>query len=349
MDDLVGMALALLISIAGVAALLCALAIVSLKPLLVRYALARPNARSSHKVPTPQGGGIAIISSVLTTLFLTIWFLGDGRIGLELASVLGCAVLMGVLGAVDDIHPLPAVFRFVVQTLLALLVTVVAVHDDQRIFPSTVPLFIERTIIVVGAVWFVNLVNFMDGLDWITVAGIVPTTAFIAIVGLSGQLVGDEIALAASLCGAMLGFAPFNKPVARLFLGDVGSLSIGLMTGYLLLRLAETGAVAAALLLPLYYLADATITLLKRLARREKVWQAHREHFYQRATDNGYSVMQVVGCVFVLNLSLAVLAGISMLWPSMGVQIATLAIGAAFVAVVLTILSRPRCVLVPKG
>ena len=109
---------------------------------------------------------------------------------------------------------------------------------------------------------------------------------------------------ALALCGAMLGFAPVNRPVARLFLGDVGSLPIGLLLGWLLVVLAGGGHFAAALLLPLYYLADATMTLLRRLAKGEPVWQAHRTHFYQRATDNGYSVMQIVGRVFVLNIAL---------------------------------------------
>ena len=114
--------------------------------------------------------------------------------------------------------------------------------------------------------------------------------------------------MSAALCGALIGFAPFNKPVAKLFLGDVGSLPIGLLVGWLLWQLAGTGALAAAILLPLYYLMDATITLLRRLARREKVWEAHRSHFYQQATVNGFSVMAVSAHVFVLNLALAALA-----------------------------------------
>ena len=92
------------------------------------------------------------------------------------------------------------------------------------------------------------------------------------------------------LCGAMLGFAPFNRPVAKIFLGDVGSLPIGLLLGWCLLQLAWHQHLIAALLLPLYYLTDATLTLLRRIARREPFWAAHRSHFYQRATDNGFTV-----------------------------------------------------------
>src|SRR5206468_2684505 len=159
--------------------------------------------------------------------------------------------------------------------------------------------------LIVGGVWFVNLVNFMDGLDWMTVAEVVPITACLAMLGLIGALPAGPALTAAALLGAMLGFAPFNRPVARLFLGDVGSLPIGLLVGWMLLKLAASGALAATLLLPLYYLADATITLLKRLARGERVWQAHRTHFYQQATDNGFSVIAVAAQVFSLNLGLA--------------------------------------------
>ena len=99
---------------------------------------------------------------------------------------------------------------------------------------------VEQAFLILGGVWFVNLVNFMDGLDWITVAEMVPITGAIAILGSMriAVLVGF---VALALCGALLGFAPFNKPVARLFLGDVGSLPIGLLVGWML-QLAGTGA-----------------------------------------------------------------------------------------------------------
>ena len=126
----------------------------------------------------------------------------------------------------------------------------------------------------------------------------------------------DATIVALALCGAVIGFAPVNRPVARLFLGDVGSLPIGLLLGWLLVVLAASGHFAAALLLPLYYLADATITLLRRLAKGEPVWQAHRSHFYQRATDNGFSVYQIVGRVFLLNIALTALAAATLLTTS---------------------------------
>src|SRR5206468_9902814 len=120
---------------------------------------------------------------------------------------------------------------------------------------------------------------------------------------------------------------PFNRPVAKIFLGDVGSLPIGLLLGWCLLQVAYSGQFAAALLLPLYYLSDATVTLLRRMARREPFWAAHRSHFYQRATDNGFSVSRVVSEVFALNILLAALAIGSVVSSSSGIAILLFIIG----------------------
>jgi UDP-N-acetylmuramyl pentapeptide phosphotransferase/UDP-N-acetylglucosamine-1-phosphate transferase len=324
-------------------ALVSAFLILVLKPLLVRYALARPNARSSHKIPTPQGGGIAVIGAcllvaggILLTGFPVYTFL----------IVAAAAVMLALIGAVDDIRPLPPVPRLIPQVAA---VSIVVVTSGARVLPEVVPLAIEQAILILGGVWFVNLVNFMDGLDWITVAEMVPVTAFVALAYLLAmESLPRETAhlevfyVAAALCGALLGFAPFNKPVARLFLGDVGSLPIGLLVGWMLLQLAGTGALAAALLLPLYYLMDATITLLRRLARREKVWEAHRSHFYQKATDNGFSALSVSAHVFGLNLVLAGLASMTLVWSSGAVQAAALVLGIILVGLVLRRFSTPR-------
>ncbi|MHC2735113.1 UDP-N-acetylmuramyl pentapeptide phosphotransferase/UDP-N-acetylglucosamine-1-phosphate transferase [Bradyrhizobium liaoningense] len=148
--------------------------------------------------------------------------------------------------------------------------------------------------------------------------------------------------IAAALCGAMLGFAPFNRPVARVFLGDVGSLPIGLLLGWCLLELAFRGQTAAALLLPAYYLADSTITLFRRIIRREPFWSAHRTHFYQRATDNGFTVKRVVGEAFALNLVLALLAIVTIRAGSMAVIALALTVGMIAIGVVLRRFSRPQ-------
>jgi UDP-N-acetylmuramyl pentapeptide phosphotransferase/UDP-N-acetylglucosamine-1-phosphate transferase len=183
----------------------------------------------------------------------------------------------------------------------------------------------------------------MDGLDWMTVVEVAPITAALGAIGLFGYLPWQSTAISLALCGATIGFAFFNRPVATLFLGDVGSLPIALILGWLLLTLAGSGARAAAALLPLYYLADSTITLLRRTANREVIWQAHRSHFYQRATDRGFRVIDVVARVFAVNLMLAALAFATILLPSRTMEIAALSVGMALVAWLLIVFARgPR-------
>jgi UDP-N-acetylmuramyl pentapeptide phosphotransferase/UDP-N-acetylglucosamine-1-phosphate transferase len=288
------------------AAILAGLLIRAMWPLLTRYALARPNARSSHRQPTPQGGGIAVIAATLVVTAACLLVFSTATAWGTLACVFASAILLAVVGGVDDIRILEALTRLFWQ-LLAVVVVIATVPSELRLFPP-LPFWLERALLVLAGVWFINLVNFMDGIDWITVAEFVPISAAIALFGLMGFVSPETTLLAFALCGALLGFAPFNRPVARLFLGDVGSLPLGLLTGWLLLQLAVNGQIAAAALLPLYYLADATITLLRRLARGAQVVQAHREHFYQQAYDGGLSARQVVGRVFLVNIGLAALA-----------------------------------------
>ena len=313
--------------------------IMALRPLLVRYALARPNARSSHKQPTPQGGGIAVVAATLASLWLGVALSGLAG-GMQLAALTLAAMLLALIGAVDDVRGLGAAPRLVMQAL-AVGIVIATLPADFRVVPL-LPHALEWALLLLGGVWFVNLVNFMDGIDWMTVAETVPITAGVALLGLTGAVPPSASLVALALLGAIIGFAPFNRPVARLFLGDVGSLPVGLMLGWILMMLASRGHLAAAVLLPLYYLADATITLARRLVRREAVWQAHRTHFYQRATDGGFSVTEIVVRVFVLNLALATLALVSAIEPDLRVDLATLALGGALVAWLLGTFARGK-------
>jgi len=208
-----------------------------------------------------------------------------------------------------------------------------------RIVPAC-PLWIERGLLLLAGLWFVNLVNFMDGLDLMTVAEIVPLTGALVLLGWFAELPVPVTVVAAALFGAMLGFAPFNRPVAKIFLGDVGSLPIGLLAGWCLLQLAWHQQIAAALLLPLYYLADATTTLLRRVIRREPFWAAHRTHFYQRATDNGFAVWRVVSEVFALNVLLAALAIGSAMASSSAISMLLFVVGGSATALLMYRFSR---------
>lgn len=321
------------------AAAISAIVIQATRPLLLRVALAKPNARSSHRTPTPQGAGIAVVAATLLAGGIVIVLAGSPNLTVPL-TVFAASLFIAAVGFADDVRPLPVVPRLLLQAAAVAAVVFVA-PGELRIVPAC-PFLLERALLLVAGLWFVNLVNFMDGLDLMTAAEAVPITLAVALLGILGHVPAAATIVAAALCGALLGFAPFNRPVARIFLGDVGSLPIGLLLGWCLLELALHQQFAAALLLPLYYLADATVTLLRRMARREPFWAAHRSHFYQRATDNGFPVWRVVGEVFALNLALALLAFASVVLNSLAADIALLLAGALAVALVLRRFSRPR-------
>ncbi|MBV9970595.1 MAG: glycosyl transferase [Xanthobacteraceae bacterium] len=324
------------IMVAGVAS---AALIVLMWPLFERYALARPNARSSHKTPTPQGGGVAVVLGGLAAIlaFAVIWQPHD----LATLAPLGAAVvLLATLGVADDIVSLPALPRLALQSV-AVLTVIANMPAELRALPI-MPLAVERSLEALALLWFVNLVNFMDGIDWITVAETVPIAAGVYILSMFGAVPQMPALVALALLGAVVGFAPFNRPVAKLFLGDGGSLPIGLVMGWLLVQLAANGHLTAALLLPLYYVADATITLGRRWAKGERIMEAHRSHLYQIATTRGFSVMDVVKRVFGANLVLLWLAIVTVLLDSAVFDAIALLVGAGEVALLMRALARGR-------
>jgi UDP-N-acetylmuramyl pentapeptide phosphotransferase/UDP-N-acetylglucosamine-1-phosphate transferase len=328
----------------AVATALSVAIIVALKPWLQRIALAKPNARSSHREPTPQGGGIAVVAATIIAACGALYLFAPAAANAwPLLPILAGVVLIAAVGATDDIRSIGVVPRLLLQALAVALV-IFTLPGELRIAPF-LPWWIERAALVVGGLWFVNLVNFMDGLDWMTVAEVVPISAALAAIGALGLLPPAETITSFALCGAMIGFAYFNRPVASLFLGDVGSLPLGLLLGWLLVQLAGHHGLAAAILLPLYFLADATITLIRRLLNGEPVWQAHRSHFYQRATDRGFTVSQVAAHVFAVNLGLAALALITLAAPSLMNDVAALVCGAALVGWLLFAFSRGKGVI----
>ncbi len=322
------------------AAVMSGALIVLLYPLLRRYALAKPDARSSHRTPTPQGAGMAVIAATVAAILIAAglrWF-GLG-FAAPLPAVIAAALVMAGIGAIDDIHPLAAAPRLLLQAIIV--AGVIYTLPDLRIVPL-LPWWLERLVLVLGGLWFVNLVNFMDGIDWMTVAEVVPLTAGLVGLGVAGALPPYGTLVALALGSAVLGFAYFNRPVAKVFLGDVGSLPIGLLLGWLLLLVAAGGHLAAAIVMPLYYLADATVTLLWRLIRGEPVWKAHRTHFYQRATDRGFTVLNIVARVFLVNLCLCALAVMTVLLPGKASNIAALLVGASLVAALLFEFARGK-------
>ena len=268
-----------------------------------RDILDHPNARSSHERPTPRGGGIAVVLVVAAA-----WLLGGaGWPRPEILAVLACAVALAALSWVDDLRSLPPWQRLAGQAL-AVAVTMPWLSAHGAVFQGLLPGWLDTALAALAWIWFVNLFNFMDGIDGIAgVEGAGIGLGLVA-VGLVATNGAADLWPALSLAAALIGFLWWNWHPARVFLGDVGSVPVGFLLGWLLLTAAAEGWWAPALILPLYYLVDATATLLRRAARGEKVWRAHREHFYQVAVQRGRSHAQVSGAVAVAGVALIGLA-----------------------------------------
>jgi UDP-N-acetylmuramyl pentapeptide phosphotransferase/UDP-N-acetylglucosamine-1-phosphate transferase len=281
---------------AGVAA--CA-GTAALIPLLRRAAiLDRPNERSSHSEPTPRGGGIAVVAAILAAwLALIVTGVAPPR----LVTIIVGAALLAAVSWLDDRRGLPPLARLMAQ-FVAVGLGIVVVAPTGPIFQGWLPPALDLAGAALVWVWFINLFNFMDGIDGLAGSEAAAIGAGLVLFASLGS--GRDPALAAlagAIAAAAIGFLVWNWAPARIFLGDVGSVALGYLLGYLLIRAAARGHWQVALILPLYFLADATITLLRRLARGEKVWQAHREHLYQRAVQRGLGHAAVAWRVAAAN------------------------------------------------
>ena len=290
-----------------------------------REILDRPNERSSHREPTPRGGGIAVIAVIL------LCWIALARAGLVSSTVLGIAAgaaLLAIVSWVDDLRSLSPMMRLLAQAAaVAIGVSVLPGPRDLLVLAATGLLW----------VWWVNLFNFMDGIDGLagSEAGAIGAGLLLfATVGVGGDPALQI--LSATVIGAAAGFLVWNWSPARIFLGDVGSVPLGYLLGFLLLDLACRGWWKIALILPLYFLADATITLARRLLRGEPVWRAHREHFYQQAVRLGLGHAAVVKRVIAADL---VLIGCG--WAAEnGWSAVSLGASAVTTAILLTALAR---------
>ncbi|MBI4184333.1 MAG: glycosyl transferase [Proteobacteria bacterium] len=276
-----------------------------------RRILDHPNPRSSHRQPTPRGGGIGLLAA-LVPAWLGI-ALADPAAG-PAALVAGLAAAgLALLSWRDDLVGLSPWTRLAAQAL-AVGVGLLALDPGALVLQGLVPLAADRLLTGLAWLWFVNLFNFMDGIDALAGSEAAAIAAgLVLIAALAPAATGGPAAtlLAASLGAAALGFLWWNRPPARVFLGEVGSVPLGYLLGWLLLTAAAGGAWAAALILPLYYLADATLTLAARALSGERLFQAHARHFYQRAVRRGFGHGGVVRAVALADLALIGLAAVS--------------------------------------
>lgn len=286
-----------------------------------RYAIKKnildiPNLRSSHKIPTPRGGGLSIVLTFSIFLFV-LWSLG--KIGLDNFMALFCGgILVALIGFWDDHKHIPATWRIVVHFIAAIW-ALFWLGDAEFQYSQDGMLHLGWIIDIAALfllVWLLNLYNFMDGIDGI--AGlqaifVVAAAALFILLGDSSTqqdiLLGDDenqniVYLLIALATAVLGFLVWNWPPAKIFMGDVGSGYLG----YILAVIAISSAINNILSLWVWlillgiFLVDATVTLIRRLITGQRWYDAHRCHAYQNAVQQFGSHRVVTVSVLVINI-----------------------------------------------
>ena len=270
--------------------------------------LAHPNERTLHAMPTPQTGGLAVIGSVVIGLILVASLLAitqpskavlpKGVASGSLWIVLSM-LLVFVVSFIDDCIGLPASLRLSVQAAAACIVIAgVGLTVSAIPIPGGPTIHLGLAAVPVSAlllVWMANLYNFMDGMDGFAGGMTFWGFGFLAYLGWQAQFPVMLIISTFVSMGA-LGFLMHNFPPARIFMGDAGSITLGFLAGTLMIlgvrdRLFE---IWVPIMIFSPFIVDATITLVKRVLRGKRIWEAHRDHYYQRVVLSGWSHRRTV-------------------------------------------------------
>ncbi|MDX2027653.1 MAG: glycosyltransferase family 4 protein [Alphaproteobacteria bacterium] len=298
--------------------------------LIKRALLDHPNERSSHTMPVPRGGGWALMAVLIPGMLLT-----STRLPAHTGLIAG-VILLCFISWLDDRKGVNPLLRLGIHIFVVCLAALFAFKLPYTIFPfigvtptmlfgNALPFWLDRAIMIIGWAWFINLYNFMDGIDGITSVETISIATGACLVMTAANIHDPFVStFTLLLTGACLGFLVFNWHPARIFLGDVGSVPLGFLTGFVLLTVAMQGHIIPALILPLYYLADSGITIAKRALRGEKIWQAHRQHFYQHATQGAGRHDKVVYWIIAANIGLIGAALAAIIYPWSGLAAALL-------------------------
>jgi Fuc2NAc and GlcNAc transferase len=292
-----------------------------------RQVLDVPNARSSHRQPTPRGGGVAICLAAFAAA-LWLWSIGILHTSAALGFVVG-GVLVACIGAVDDVRGTHPASRLAVHLVAAIIATI-AIDQAPSLRDQLMAVRLLRDSgSVFVLVWAINSFNFMDGIDGLAASECTVITMVGGSLLLSHAVLGLGF-LSIAIGAASLGFLIWNWQPAKIFMGDVGSGFLGFAIGYLALASGPSGGPSVAIwaILAGLFLVDASLTLLRRMARGEHWWSAHRSHAYQRAATALGQHGPVTLASLLLDIPLALLAiAAARGWWSIPAAGATAAVG----------------------
>ncbi len=284
-----------------------------------------PNERSNHQTPKPRGAGIILIPLILFST--SVIFLLEDTLNNDWKLIFGFCFLLSIVSFLDDIKNINAKIRLAFQ--------IFCVFSSLYLFKDQLNIFIRSSefliifngieslglglifcFLVIVWVWIINMFNFMDGMDGITsvqISSLSILTNFLAILGLI-----DEIFIYFSLILLTISFAFYsvNKPPSKIFLGDVGSIPLGFIVGFIVIyNMITFNLILPFLIIMFYYLQDSIATIILRFLKKENLLQAHTSHFFQKMLRKGFSHDYVLKKIIYLHSILLILAILSCYYP----------------------------------
>lgn len=288
-----------------------------------------PDPRRVHSRITPRGGGLAIVIVVIIALIAYEYF--STKTLINSIKIVPLLLIISTISFLDDLISIPIFVRLIFHIICSTIAIFLFLFPVV-LFHHELPLYIDFMLSIIGLIVFLNIYNFLDGIDGISGAESIHLSITILILCyLKSDIIINTnfiIVLNIIILACSIGFLIFNWHPAKIFLGDVGSISLGFLLGLCLLLISASSVhlFVASSIASLYYLADGGLTILIRLVNKEKIWQPHLKHFFQKAVRNGKSHKEVVSRIIICNILLMVLSIISLYFPLLSIIFAILVV-----------------------
>ena len=299
-----------------------------------RSLLDHPSSRGNHEQSMPKGGGIILIPAIVISI--SLYFFIEHTINTKWIVFLLSIFFLFLVSLFDDIKSLPATLRLAVHSVCVIL-SVYYMKDDIVSFiqntDSIVKLGVNNSLlfyllasfIIFSWLWLINLFNFMDGMDGLTALQMIFLALTVNLISLMNYMDKDFQFLGLIIFSAFLAFFRLNKPSAKIFLGDSGSIPSGYIAGFILIEsFLKQGPFFSILIILMYFILDSTVTLLIRSMKNNNLFIAHSDHFYQKMIRKGYSHHYVLKKIFFLLIFLIFLSLISLKYHLISFSLALL-------------------------
>ena len=286
-----------------------------------------PSKRSNHSTPIPKGAGLILIPLLIFATLLVFF----------LEKIFGFCLILTLLSFLDDLKNISSKIRLTFQ-IFCVFSTLIIFREDIGLFIEVeeINYFFENEekdsltllfLIIFGFfwVWIVNMFNFMDGMDGITVVQVSSLALCSNILAITGFIDQNFLYFSLVILATFIAFYSVNRPPAKIFLGDVGSIPIGFLSGFVVIyNIIHSQIIFPFLIIIMYYLVDSISTISIRLFKGENIFRAHSDHFYQKVIRKGYSHSYVLNKILGLNFLLLFLSIASIYWPLISTVLAFL-------------------------